>query len=171
MTFWHLWPYKRFSTLFCGNIKDFLYQIFQVIIVANTGRCGSTLLAQMFEAVEGGFLFLSSYKRWRWLIVQLICILSRCSNPQIHPNPSTYYSTTVLHLSLTLFAFTIFIFESTYIESYHFLLFQYTNLKDILGQTVLRCQMSIMLSIVCLLLSSLGEIGVTNENMRLEQKI
>ena len=25
----------------------------QIIVVANTGRCGSTLLAQMFEAVKG----------------------------------------------------------------------------------------------------------------------
>ena len=32
-----------------SNIRFFS----QVIIVANTGRCGSTLLAQMFEAVEG----------------------------------------------------------------------------------------------------------------------
>ena len=38
------------QNLFFVAISD---QIFQVIIVANTGRCGSTLLAQMFEAVEG----------------------------------------------------------------------------------------------------------------------
>ena len=33
--------------------KLYLSPVLQVIIVANTGRCGSTLLAQMFEAVDG----------------------------------------------------------------------------------------------------------------------
>ena len=55
-------PEKDVKVLYCLLAQRFpLKYPCQVIIVANTGRCGSTLLAQMFEEVKGNMLLYYPY--------------------------------------------------------------------------------------------------------------